>query len=149
MGKSTLIAAFASALLLSSVSFAPAENIVSNNTQVYLNFTLEIPQGHFDEFKKAATGLIASTAKEPGAISYAFMVSDDEKTVTTWERFKDSEALLTHLNKTFPQHAKDILANSKPTRVVVSGNPNEEVKKALAGLNPVYFKPMDGFLGKK
>ena len=142
MRRSTLIAA---ALLLSSVSLAPAQNMAVNSQDVYWVATLDIPPGHMDGFKKAIAGLTELTKNEPGTLEYVYLVSDDQKTVEIWERYKDSDAVMYHLTKTFPQHSKEFLENSKITKVVVYGNPNEEVKKAMSQFNPVYFKPIEGF----
>jgi hypothetical protein len=46
------------------------------------------------------------------------------------------------LNADFAARVFEIL---KPTRLVVYGTPSVQVKEALAGANPVYMAPLEGF----
>jgi uncharacterized caspase-like protein len=61
------------------------------------------------------------------------------------ELYKDSGAILAHLNNVGPTLQK-LLETSKVTRFEVFGNANAEVEKALASFGTKFFKYWDGFL---
>ena len=54
--------------------------------------------------------------------------------------------MVAHVSQTFgPKFSEAFLAIASPTRFTVYGTPNLEVKKVLAGFNPIYMSPLDGF----
>jgi quinol monooxygenase YgiN len=84
-------------------------------------------------------------ANEPGTLDYMWMVSEDGSTAHVYERYKDSEAALTHL-ASFDQHfAQRLLTMVDPIRFTVYGSPSEALRQALAGFNPVYLPQVGGF----
>jgi len=53
---------------------------------------------------------------------------------------------VSHVTQTFgPKFSKRFLELAKETRFVVYGKPSPEAQKVLAGFNPVYMTPFDGF----
>jgi uncharacterized protein (TIGR02246 family) len=115
------------------------------NGEIYWSVTFDIPQGKMDAFKSVVSKLVAETKKEPGTVQYEYTESPDHRTVDIIERYVDSSAVIQHVTKTFPKYGDEFLANSKVGRFIVYGPINDEAKKALAGFNPVYFTPFDGF----
>lgn len=84
-------------------------------------------------------------AREPGTLDYLWMVSADGATAHVYERYKDSDAALTHL-ASFNQHfAQRFLTMVDPVRFTVYGNPTDELKQALAGFKPIYLPQVGGF----
>ena len=113
--------------------------------EVYWVVTLTVQPGQLAKFKTLIAALVAATQKEPGALDYRFNIADDQSNVDVFERYRDSEAVVSHVTQTFGPNAEPILAIAKPTRFVVYGTPSAEAKKVLAGFNPVYVTPFDGF----
>jgi quinol monooxygenase YgiN len=103
-----------------------------------------IHPGKLDDFRSVAKDLIAKTESEPGTLDYEWHLSEDKTICHIFERYKDSEAMLTHV-KSFGQFATRFMEACHPTRFHVYGKPSKAAKDALADLGPVYFAPLGGF----
>ncbi len=114
--------------------------------EVYWVITVAVQPAQMANFKQVVAPLVAATEKEPGAIDYEYNVGADQSTVDIYERYRDLNAVVAHVAQTFgPNFSKRFLELAKPTRFVVYGTPSAEAKKVLAGFNPVYMTPFDGF----
>jgi quinol monooxygenase YgiN len=87
----------------------------------------------------------ATQRNEVGALNHEWAISDDRQVCHIYERFQDSAALMSHLQWFGPNFSERFTKILKPTRVVVYGTPSQELKEAIAGLNPVYMEPLGGF----
>jgi quinol monooxygenase YgiN len=116
------------------------------STEVYWTLTVAVPPGNMDKFKEVVAGLVAASKQEPGTLEYEYAATADNGTVDIVERYVDSDAVIHHVVDNFGAHfAKQFLALVKPTRFAVYGTPSAKAKEALAGLNPIYLTPFDGF----
>ena len=116
------------------------------STEVYWDLTVAVPPGNMEKFKEVVAGLVAASKQEPGTLEYEYAVSADNGTVDIIERYVDSAAVVHHVVDNFGAHfSKQFLALVKPTRFVVYGTPSPEAQKVLAGFNPMYLTPFDGF----
>jgi len=103
-----------------------------------------IHPGKLDAFRAVAADLIAATEKEPGTLSYEWSLNADQTACHIFERYRNTEALLAHMN-TFGPHAERFFAAAQPERFHVYGAPSDAVKAALADLHPVYCASIGGF----
>jgi len=118
----------------------------AGSSEVYWDLTVTVPPGNMDKFKEVVAGLVAASKQEPGTLEYEYTVSADNGTVDIIERYVDSAAVVHHVVDNFGAHfSKQFLALVKPTRFVVYGTPSAEAQKVLAGFNPIYLTPFDGF----
>jgi quinol monooxygenase YgiN len=115
------------------------------NSEVYWMLELQIQAGLERDFRNLMTEMVSATQNEPGTLNYEWTTSSDSKVCHLFERYNDSEAVLTHVGTFGNTFASRFLEILKPVRLVVYGSPNQEVKNALAGFNPVYMKPVGGF----
>ncbi len=107
---------------------------------------LNIKDGKFDAFDALMQEMVAATqSDEPGAHIYEWFVSDDRKTCHIYERYADSSAVMTHLGNFGEKFAGRFLDILEPTRLTVYGNPSDEARGALAGLNAVFMGQIGGF----
>jgi len=113
--------------------------------EVYWVVTLDVDM---DKFKPVVERLVADTQKEPGTIMYVYTVGPDNKRVDIIERYKDSAAALSHLQKTFGPYQQDFMAAAKLVGFVIYGAPNDELRNALADFQPTYRQAFAGFLSK-
>jgi quinol monooxygenase YgiN len=104
---------------------------------------LAVNPGQFDAVWTLMEEMVASTRAEPGALGYAWFVGEENRTVALYERYADSAAVLAHLATFGERFAPRFFAAMAPSRLTVFGDPSEEARQALAGLNPTYL----GFLG--
>ncbi len=113
---------------------------------VHLLLALNIKEGELDNFKALMKEMVDATkANEPGTLNYEWFVSDDEKTCHTYERYADSAATMAHLTTFGQEFAERFLAVLEPVQFVVYGNPNDEVRTAVAGFGAVHMSKIAGF----
>ncbi len=107
---------------------------------------LNIKEGELENFKALMSEMVeAAQANEPGTTNYEWFISEDQKTCHICERYVDSAATLAHLASFGQNFAERFMAALEPTRFVVYGNPNSEVREALAGLGAVHMAQIAGF----
>jgi len=113
---------------------------------VYWVIELAVSPDSFEDLKSLNAELVEATQKnEPGMLDNHWSISDDRQVCHIYERFQDSAALMGHLQWFGPNFSERFTKILKPTRVVVYGTPSQELKEAIAGLNPVYMAPLRGF----
>jgi quinol monooxygenase YgiN len=108
-------------------------------------YTGEILPGQTDKFKQVAAEFITATAKEPGTLMYEWNMLADGKTFVVVELYQSSDAMIAHVNHVVPEFGKDLGEVQKTVSFIVYGTPSEAAKKAIAGFNPTYTTPIDGF----
>ena len=108
---------------------------------------LAIKEGQLDAFKALMQEMVEATqTNEPDTLNYEWFISEDGKTCHLYERYADSAATMTHLGSFGQKFAERFLAAVEPTRFVVYGNPNDEVRQALSGFGAVHMEQIGGFV---
>ncbi len=115
---------------------------MSNVVHWLLEF--KIKPGKLEGFRGVMEDMIASTKNEAGALVYEWCFNEDHTVCNIYERYADSEAVLTHLNA-FGAFAERFMDAIEPTKLTVLGNPNEAAKEALSGLSPAFLTLEAGF----
>jgi quinol monooxygenase YgiN len=116
------------------------------NDNVYWNLEVSIKPGELDNFKKLVTDMVTSIkASEPNALNYEWSISEDNSVCHIYERYSDSEAVMTHLGNFGEKFAERFMAILDVTQFTVYGNPSNQVKEALSGFNPKFLAPVGGF----
>jgi quinol monooxygenase YgiN len=108
-------------------------------------FTLDVKPGKFDEFKQLVADIVTSTKQEPGTLAYQYAASVDQSTVHIYERYRDSEAFVAHVEQTFTGYAERFLSFVSVRSLVVYGTPNARARQALDAFNATYMNLFDGF----
>jgi quinol monooxygenase YgiN len=108
-------------------------------------YTAEVLPGQMDKFKQVAAEAIAAVAKEPGTLMYEWNMRADGKTFDVVELYQSSDAMIAHVNHVVAEHGKALGEVQKTVSFTIYGAPNEAAKKAIAGFNPTYTTPIDGF----
>ncbi len=107
--------------------------------------TCAVPPEQMTDFKKIVGQLVAAAKNEAGTLAYEFSIAVDQSTVHIFERYRDSHAIVSHVTQTFGPFAERFLAVAQVLGFVVYGTPSTEVQEVLAGFNPTYMTPFDGF----
>jgi quinol monooxygenase YgiN len=115
------------------------------NDEVYWIFTLAVMPGQLPEFKDLISRIVAATSKEPDTLTYEYSINDAGDTIHIFERYRSSEAFVTHVEETFSQFAQRFLELVKVTRLVVYGAPSDAAREKLDCFGAVYMKIFDGF----
>jgi quinol monooxygenase YgiN len=107
----------------------------------------EVLPGQMDNFKQLVTRLVAAVAaEEPGTLVYEVTLRPDQKTYDTIEVYQNSAAVVAHGKHVRADFLKELGQVRKTVNFVVYGLPDAQAKESLAGLNPVYMTPIDGFV---
>jgi quinol monooxygenase YgiN len=112
---------------------------------IYWACVFKVKSEQFDEFKQVVAPLVAATKQEPGALAYEYNVSDDRTTIHILEHYRDSDAVVSHVQHTFSKFAERFTALASVTSFIVYGVPGPEARKILDGFGAVYMTPFDGF----
>jgi quinol monooxygenase YgiN len=113
---------------------------------VYFLAEVTIKQGKFDNFKALVEEMVEATkANEPNTLNYEWSISEDSQSCHIYERYANSAATMTHLGTFREKFEERLVAAVEPTRFVVYGTPNNEVKESLSGLDAVFMTPFGGF----
>ena len=59
---------------------------------------LAVKDGQLDTFKTLMGEMVAGTSSETGSLRYESYISDDERTVNVFEKYADSDAMITHVS---------------------------------------------------
>ena len=109
--------------------------------------TGEVLPGQMDNFRQLVTRLVAAVAaQEPGTLVYQISLQSDGKTYDSLEIYQNSAAVVAHANHVRAEFGRELGQVRKAVKLVVSGSLDAQAKEALAGLNPVYGSPIDGFV---
>jgi quinol monooxygenase YgiN len=105
-----------------------------------------IKPGEFNNFKALMKEMVEATqANEPNTLNYEWTITEDSQSCHIYERHLDSAAAMMHLGAFGEKFAERFMAAVEPTRLVVYGTPNNEVKEALSGFGAVFMAPFGGF----
>lgn len=106
---------------------------------------LAVKDGALDTFKELMEEMVAGTSEEPGTLGYEWYISADAGTIHIFEKYADSEAMVTHVSGFLEKWAGRFLECVDPTRFVVYGDPSVAAREMLAGFGPTYLGPWGGF----
>jgi quinol monooxygenase YgiN len=112
---------------------------------IYWVCVFTVDPNKFVDFQKVVAPLVAATRAEPGSMAYEYSVSADNSTVHIVERYRNSDAVISHVTKVFSQFAEPFTALANVSSFNVYGNPNAEARNILDGFGAVYFSRFDGF----
>ncbi|NQW09816.1 MAG: antibiotic biosynthesis monooxygenase [Alphaproteobacteria bacterium] len=114
--------------------------------QVHWLLEVDIKPGQLEAFRALMREMVAATqANEPDTLNYEWLIDADQKTCHIYERYRDSAATLIHLGTFGATFAKRFMAVTDHKRIVVYGNPNADVTRALDRIGAVYLTPFGGF----
>ena len=112
--------------------------------EIHWLLEVAIHPGQKENFRAVAKDLIAATQSEKDTLAYEWNLSPDGTTCHIYERYKDSTAILIHV-QSFGRFAERFLQACHPTRFDLYGSPSAEVKAALADFQPTYYSHLGGF----
>jgi quinol monooxygenase YgiN len=148
MQKSMLVLLASVAIAVTQIPQSRAQNVThsAQSQQIYWTYTGSIKPGRLDDFRQLVSEAVANTANEPGTLEYQYNLAPDNRTFDIVERYVDSNAVVTHVNGFKEKYGKRFGADTTGTRFAVYGPVSAEAKQVLAGFNPIYMSPIDGFV---
>jgi quinol monooxygenase YgiN len=112
--------------------------------QIYSVYHLTLDPVNFEAFKTLIAKIVAATSKEPGTLTYEYVVNAEKNAVHIIERYLTA-GLLPHVNETFSPFAEEFLSLVTIDRLFVYGETTPEIREILDGFGAIYFTPFDGF----
>jgi quinol monooxygenase YgiN len=106
---------------------------------------LDVKDGQLDTFKELMEEMVAGTSAEPGTLGYEWYISDDGGTVHIYEKYADSDAMVTHVSGFMKNWAGRFLGCVDVTRFIVYGDPSPAARELLDGFGGKYLGPWGGF----
>jgi quinol monooxygenase YgiN len=106
---------------------------------------LAVKDGALGTFKELMEEMVAGTSEEPESLGYEWYISSDGGTIHIFEKYADSEAMVSHVSGFLEKWAGRFLECVDPTRFVVYGDPSAAAREMLAGFGPTYLAPWGGF----
>jgi quinol monooxygenase YgiN len=106
---------------------------------------LAVKAGEGDQSRELMEEMVSGTSPEPQTLGYEWYISDDGGTVHIYEKYADSEAMVTHVNGFMEKWAKRFLDCFEVTRFVVYGDPSPAARELLDGFGATYLRPWGGF----
>ncbi|WNJ19353.1 antibiotic biosynthesis monooxygenase [Pontibacter sp. G13] len=103
-----------------------------------------IKDGQRPAFDALMEEMVETVRKEPGTINYEWTIGQDNRTLQVYERYKDAQAAETHL-PTWGSFSGRFTEVVDITGFVVYCDLPDNLREAVAGLNPVYMTPIGGF----
>lgn len=118
-----------------------------NGSTISWLLSVTVKDGQLENFRSLMKEMVKSTkANEPGALIYEWFISEDGKTIHLYERYQDSEAVMTHLSNFGEHFAQRFLNCVNISSMDVYGEPNEEVRKALTAQGATFLGSFGGFV---
>lgn len=108
-------------------------------------FSLDVLPGQFEAFKLLVSEIVAATREETDTLVYEYSVTVDQLHATILERYRHSEALVSHVKETFAPFAERFLSYATVRELKVHGAPSEAARVLLDGFGASYLHPFDGF----
>jgi quinol monooxygenase YgiN len=116
--------------------------------EIYWVVTASVHPGKFEKFKDVVAGLVAETHKESGSLAYDYSVNEQETVIQVFESYADSDAVVHHVTKTFPEFAERFTECVTIEGFAVYGAPNPAAREILDGFGSTYMSPFEGFTRK-
>lgn len=113
---------------------------------VYWMLELDLKAGRVDDFRALMDEMVTATREnEPGALGYEWSLDDDGTRCHIFEHYANSDATMVHLGNFAEKFAARFLDILSPTKFVVYGYPDRQVREALAPFGATYMQPVGGF----
>ena len=106
---------------------------------------LDVKDGELDTFKTLMEEMVSGTSTEPQTLAYEWYIGGDGGTVHIYEKYANSESMISHVQGFLSKWAERFMACVQPTRFVVYGDPSPAARDILAGFDPIYLGPWGGF----
>lgn len=106
---------------------------------------LAVKDGRLATFEELMHEMVEGTSSEPQTLAYEWYISGDQGAVHIFEKYADSDAMITHVNGFLQKWAKRFMECVDITGFVVYGDPSPAAREILDGWNATYMGPWGGF----
>jgi len=121
--------------------------IASQPHEVFWRIEVEVLADKQEEFRAVVSDLIASGKEEPGTLSYDWYFDAEHKVCHTYERYRDSDAVIAHATTFGAQFAERFQRCCRQIGLDVYGSPSETARGLLSKYDAAFFEKWQGFGG--
>lgn len=104
-----------------------------------------INNGASDDFRSLMDEMVESAGGEPGTTNYEWFIDGSESSFHIYERYADSDAAMTHIETFGAKFAERFMSLVEISEMTVYGEPSDDVRQALAGLDSNFYGILGGF----
>ena len=112
---------------------------------IYWVCLFKISPDNYPAFQKVVAPLVQETRKEAGSMAYEYFVTADRSMIHIVEHYRNSEAVVHHVTKTFNKFAEAFTAIASVQSFTVYGSPETDAREILDSFGAVYAENFDGF----
>ena len=109
--------------------------------QISWHVQLAVKPGQLDDFRALTTEMVESTRQVAGVLNYEWFVSADGNFVHVYERYKDSDTAVAHLQRFTKIFSGRFMTMVDRTQFTVFGNPSDELRGLLDQFGATYLTP--------
>ena len=113
--------------------------LVPKADETFWRLEVKIRPGKLEAFRAIVREQIESAAREEGTLQYEWYFNADNTVCHTYERYRDSDAVIAHAGTFGSRFAERFLQLCDPIDLEVYGSPNEVAKGLLNEYNPSNF----------
>ena len=114
------------------------------HSEITCLFALDVKPGMFEAFKHLIAKIVPVVSNEPGTILYEYSADAKGEKAFIVERYKDSAAIVSHVDESFGPFAEEFLSLVDITSLIVQGSPSADARQRLDAFTPLYMTPFDG-----
>jgi quinol monooxygenase YgiN len=104
-----------------------------------------IKEGQLDAFEELMREMVEGTSAEPQTLAYEWYISEDRQAVHLFEKYLDSDAMISHVNGFLEKWAGRFMECVDFKRFIVYGDPSPAAREILDGWRATYMAPWGGF----
>lgn len=112
--------------------------------ETFWRLEVAILPGKLNEFRSIVREMTDASNQEDGTLAYEWYFSADKTICHTYERYRDSEAVITHAESFGKFFMERFLKTCRQTGLGVYGSPNAAAKALLDAFNPTYYSKLSG-----
>jgi quinol monooxygenase YgiN len=114
------------------------------STDIAWVFEATIKPDALDDYRALAREISTDNqASEPEQLAFEWFLDDHD--VHIYERYRDSAAAVSHVQRFVANFAGRFLSLCSPTRMSVYGDPTDDLRTALTDFQPRYLGPLAGY----
>lgn len=116
------------------------------SNEISWHVEVAVTRENLEKFKILIDEMVASTqGNEPDTLIYEWHLSEDGTSAHSYETYAHSAAAMIHINAFADNFATRFTLLAEQTRLIVFGNPNNEVRTALSRAGGIFTTPINGF----
>ena len=121
-----------------------SQHSAAASASIHWLLELELNPERAADFKVLMSEMVALAETQPGTLVYEWYFNEDKTRCIINERYRDSTALIDHMEASGP-YAERFIAAATISRLTILGDVDTATRAALVSLEPSYLSIGEGF----